>query len=68
MPGDRARPAGLIDAIPAAIEVQDRAGGQAQLASDAIGCFTIRPVPRGPFRLRCRAVGSVDVLTGWVTL
>jgi hypothetical protein len=36
--------------------------------TDEAGCFTIDPVPGGPFRLRCRAAGSIDVLSGWITL
>jgi hypothetical protein len=53
----------------AALEVQMRSGEEeSQFSTDEIGCFAIRPVPRSPFRLRCRASGGVDVLTGWITL
>ena len=52
----------------ATIEVQTGPGEEAQIATDEIGCFSIQPVPRGAFRLRCRAPGGVDVLTGWITL
>jgi hypothetical protein len=52
----------------ATVEVQTGPGEAAQIATDEIGCFSIQPVPRGAFRLRCRAAGSVDVLTGWITL
>ena len=58
----------VVPAQTATIEVQDGAGGQTEMDSDEIGCFTIRPAPHGPFRLRCRTTGSVDVLTGWITL
>jgi hypothetical protein len=58
----------VVPAQAATIAVQDPAGGQAELATDEVGCFTIDPVPGGPFRLRCRAAGSIDVLTGWITL
>jgi hypothetical protein len=38
------------------------------VSSDEIGCFSIQPVPSGPFRLRCLAPGGIDVRTGWITL
>jgi hypothetical protein len=62
------------------IEVQTQAGQgaagtagatgttSAVVSSDEIGCFSIQPVPRGPFRLRCLAPGGIDVRTGWITL
>jgi hypothetical protein len=36
------------------------------IAIDEMGCFTISPIPTGPFRLRCQ-IESGDVLTGWIT-
>jgi hypothetical protein len=58
------------------IEVQVQAGADSTadgtahstVVSDEIGCFSIQPVPRGPFRLRCQAPGGIDVRTGWVSL
>jgi len=35
---------------------------------DEIGCFAVDPVPEIPFRLRYRAAGGADVLTGWIVL
>ena len=35
---------------------------------DEIGCFSLAPIPAGPFRLRCRTTDGADVLTGWITL
>lgn len=35
---------------------------------DEIGCFSLAPIPAGPFRLRCRTADGGDVLTGWITL
>jgi hypothetical protein len=35
--------------------------------SDEIGCFSVHPIPHGPFWLRCRTA-DIDVLTGWITL
>jgi len=52
----------------ATIEIQSQAGVGAVVSSDEIGCFSISPVPRGTFRLRCLANGGIDVRTGWVTL
>lgn len=52
----------------ATLEVQTHAGEESAIGTDEIGCFAIRPLPRSPFRLRCRASGGVDVLTGWITL
>ena len=57
----------LVPVQSAVIEVQASAGAHVEVASDEIGCFSIRPVPAGPFRLRCRAAG-LDVLTGWFTV
>ena len=58
----------VVPAQAATIEVQAQAHADAPIASDEIGCFTIQPIPRGPFRLRCHAPGGIDVLTGWITL
>jgi hypothetical protein len=35
---------------------------------DEIGCFSLAPLPAGPFRLRCRTTDGTEVLTGWITL
>jgi hypothetical protein len=51
----------------AEIELETRADTATTMASDEIGCFSIRPVPGGPFRLHCRGKG-VDVLTSWISL
>lgn len=34
---------------------------------DEVGCFVIRPVPSGSFRLRCHTASGLTVLTGWMT-
>ena len=36
--------------------------------ADEIGCFSVRPIPSGAFRLHCRTASDVDALTGWITL
>jgi len=42
-----------------------RAG--APVAVDEVGYFVVRPLPAGPFRLRYRRPGGVEVVTGWIT-
>jgi hypothetical protein len=49
------------------IEVHTKAG-VTSLQVDEIGCFSVAPIPAGPFRLRCRTADGTDVLTGWITL
>jgi hypothetical protein len=58
----------IVPMQTATVEVQAHPGEESEISTDDIGCFAIRPVPRSPFRLRCRASGGVDVLTGWITL
>ena len=58
----------VIPAQAGVITVQSRAGAEAEFAADEIGCFSIRPVPSGPFRLHCRTSAGLDALTGWITL
>lgn len=58
----------LIPMQAASVEVQTRGGVTSEVTSDDIGCFAIRPVPSGAFRLRCLAPPALDVLTGWITL
>jgi hypothetical protein len=50
------------------IELQTQADPETVISSDEIGCFSVQPIPEGPFRLRCRAAADIDVLTGWITL
>jgi hypothetical protein len=60
---------GQVDPAQAAmIEVETRKGVETAAPSDEIGCFSVRPIPPGPFRLRCRTADSTYVLTGWITL
>jgi hypothetical protein len=53
---------------PAVVEVQVQDGTTGRFAADELGCFTVQPVPRVPFRLRCRIGTRVDVLTSWISL
>jgi hypothetical protein len=58
----------VVPPEPAVVEVQVQDGTASQFAADRLGCFTVRPVPRVPFRLRCRIGSRVDVLTSWLSL
>lgn len=58
----------IVPTQVATIEVQTHGGGDAVIAADEIGCFSISPIPVGAFRLRCLAAGGIDVRTGWITL
>jgi hypothetical protein len=49
------------------IEVHTK-DGVTSFPADEIGCFSVAPIPAGPFRLRCRTTDGTDVLTGWITL
>ncbi len=58
----------IIPAQGGVIRVQPRDGGETTVTADEIGCFSIRPIPSGPFRLYCRSGPDLDALTGWITL
>jgi hypothetical protein len=58
----------IVPTQVATIEIQTSGGVDAVVAADEIGCFSIRPIPRGAFRLRFLAPGGIDVRTGWITL
>jgi len=58
----------VVPAQAAMIEVQTRDGEVSADRSDEIGCFSVHPIPPGPFRLHCQTADGTDVLTGWITL
>jgi hypothetical protein len=58
----------IVPTQTATVTVQPSAGSETLVQTDEIGCFSIRPIPSGPFRLHCRTAAGVDVLTGWITL
>jgi hypothetical protein len=58
----------IVPTQTATVTVQPSAGNETLVQTDEIGCFSIRPIPSGPFRLHCRTVAGVYVLTGWITL
>jgi hypothetical protein len=58
----------IVPAQLATIEVQAQYGPRSVISTDEIGCFSIQPIPAGPFRLRCQTGAGTDVLTGLITL
>ena len=58
----------VIPSRAGTLEAQTGAGASTETTVDEIGCFAVDPIPASPFRLRFRAAGGTDVLTGWVTL
>jgi hypothetical protein len=58
----------VIPAQPATIKIQPREGAETALATDEIGCFSVQPLPAGPFRMHCHTAAGVDALTGWIAL
>ena len=58
----------ILPAQAAIVGVQARTDAETEISTDEIGCFTIHPIPRSPFRLRCRVAAHIGVLTGWLTL
>jgi hypothetical protein len=50
------------------IDAQTQAGATIPAVIDEIGCFSIEPIPPGPFRLHCHTEDGTDVVTGWITL
>jgi hypothetical protein len=58
----------VVPPQPATIRVQPGDGTETTVSADEIGCFAIRPIPAGAFRLHCRTAADADALTGWITL
>jgi hypothetical protein len=50
------------------VEAQTRDGATTAAPVDGIGCFSVEPIPPGPFRLRYRGQEATDVVTSWITL
>ena len=58
----------VIPAQAGVVTIQPRDGAETTVPADEIGCFSVRPIPSGAFRLHCRTASDVDALTGWITL
>jgi hypothetical protein len=50
------------------VEVNTATGTVRTALIDDIGCFTVRPIPVGLFRLHCRTAKGMCVSTSWLTL
>ena len=66
--GDSALLGQIMPPRPGRIEAQTQAGATTPAPVDEIGCFSIEPIPPGPFRLHCHTEDGTDVVTGWITL
>jgi hypothetical protein len=66
--GDGALLGQLVPPAQCEIELEQADGVTAAATSDGLGYFTLPSVPRGPFRLRCRADAGTDVVTAWITI
>lgn len=59
----------VVPAQPGTITLQPWQGAEEEaVAVDEIGCFSIRPLPSGRFRLHCRTAAGQETLTGWIEL
>jgi hypothetical protein len=50
------------------VEAHTLDGASNAVPVDGIGCFSVEPIPPGPFRLRYRNPEAADVATSWITL
>lgn len=57
----------LVPARAGSATARSEAGGMAVAPIDEMGYFVFRPVPEGPFRVRCVTESGVDVSTGLIT-
>jgi hypothetical protein len=58
----------LVPSGPGEVEVVVQRGRSRTVPVDEVGCFVVRPIPSGPFRLRCRTADHPGVVTEWTTL
>ena len=58
----------LVPPQPGDVEVDVAGGGRTTVPVDEVGCFVIRPITSGSFRLLCRTVHGRRMLTSWITL
>lgn len=58
----------LVPPGPGEVEVVVQRGQGTTVPVDEVGCFVVRPIPSGPFRLRCRTADHPSVATDWTTL
>jgi hypothetical protein len=53
---------------PGTVKVGTTAAVVATVPVDEVGCFAIRPVPAGPFRLQCTTAAGEQVVTSWISV
>jgi hypothetical protein len=53
---------------PGRVEVRTPTAVLASVPVDEAGCFTIRPLPSGRFRLHCLTAAGDRILTSWINL
>ena len=58
----------LVPPSPGRVEVRTADGDVVTADIGQVGDFTIRPVPRGSFRLYCHTTDGTNVLTSWLML
>jgi len=58
----------LIPLQAGEVEVTTQTGRAQRERIDDCGCFTIRPIPDGPFRIRCRTADGAFISTNWLNL
>ena len=58
----------IVPAQRGTVRIQPRDGAETTVSADEIGCFSIRPIPSGQFRLHCQTAAGTGALTGWVML
>jgi hypothetical protein len=65
---DKALLGQLVPLQAGEVEVVTPTGSTRVEPIDDVGCFTIRPVPVGSFRLHCRTASGAVISTGWLNL
>ncbi|GAA4569146.1 carboxypeptidase-like regulatory domain-containing protein [Planotetraspora kaengkrachanensis] len=50
------------------VHVRVLSGEDVVVTTDDVGCFTIRPIPAGPFSLHCRTETGTRIATGWINI
>jgi len=56
----------VVPPEPGEVRVTPATGTATAAEIDEVGCFVIRPVPTGTFRLDCRTGSGRRVVTGWL--
>jgi hypothetical protein len=57
----------IVPPQPGELEILALRGAARTTTIDGVGCFVIRPIPSGSFRLHCH-LADTNVVTDWITL